>query len=965
MADTDGSVAISIDLDSSEAEKDLARLKSKIIKLQDEMSERNYTKSALEKQLEEAEKAYINLYNSSKGTLRTDEQVQAILAAEKEVERLKGELDRCNRSIQTGNIELDAAINRYGEISAQAQNAGENSEQAADGVERMSEATRHADGFMSKFSSRIAGLAKRVFVFSMITSALRALRTWVGNVIQKNEEAQASIAKLKAALLTLVQPLVSVVIPVFVQLVNLLTRLVTIMARVVSTLFGTTLQKSAQAAKGLNEEKEALDEVGESAKEAEKSLAGFDEINMLGSKDDATKSAKASEVSADENKSPDFDIIINSPLDTILEFFAGAALLALGAILTFSGANIPLGIALMAIGAAFICDAVNLNWQAISQAMQGPLGLIFGLVSGALLVIGAILAFSGGNIPLGIAMMVVGAAGLAGAVAINWNTISQKIQGTMGAVVGVVSAALLALGAVLAFSGVNLPLGIGLIAVGAVGLATTVAANWSTIQSALQGPIGAIAGLISGALMVIGAVLLFSGGNIPLGVGLLIAGAAGMAATVAANWDTITGLLQGSIGAIVAAVSVAILAIGAVLLFSGASIPIGLGLMVVGAAGLAASVAANWSTVQRYLQGPVGAIVGIISGAILVIGAVLLFSGANIPLGLGLVAVGTVGMASAVTANWGTIQSALQGPIGAIVGVISGALLVIGAILAFSGAALPLGIGLMVVGAAGLAASIAANWETIQESLGGPIATITAMISAAVLVLGVILLFTGAGIPLGLGLILAGGAGLAASIAPNWDFILDKLKGAWENIKEWWNSTVAKFTDPEWWKELGKSMIDGLLEGLKGIFSGLKDWASSVWDSIKGAFSGDKAKQSISGGIRSTAAISTARYAAIPPISNYKIPALAQGAVIPPNREFMAILGDQKRGNNLEGPESAFEDAAARGMQRAMGNMQINVNSTVEFRGSLAQLARVLQPYITSETSRLGPQLVSGGGLVR
>ncbi len=34
------------------------------------------------------------------------------------------------------------------------------------------------------------------------------------------------------------------------------------------------------------------------------------------------------------------------------------------------------------------------------------------------------------------------------------------------------------------------------------------------------------------------------------------------------------------------------------------------------------------------------------------------------------------------------------------------------------------------------------------------------------------------------------------------------------------------------------------------------------------------------------------------------IPYLAQGAVIPPNKEFMAVLGDQKSGNNIEAPES-------------------------------------------------------------
>lgn len=33
------------------------------------------------------------------------------------------------------------------------------------------------------------------------------------------------------------------------------------------------------------------------------------------------------------------------------------------------------------------------------------------------------------------------------------------------------------------------------------------------------------------------------------------------------------------------------------------------------------------------------------------------------------------------------------------------------------------------------------------------------------------------------------------------------------------------------------------------------------------------------------------------------IPALATGAVIPPNREFLAVLGDQKSGTNIEAPE--------------------------------------------------------------
>ena len=44
------------------------------------------------------------------------------------------------------------------------------------------------------------------------------------------------------------------------------------------------------------------------------------------------------------------------------------------------------------------------------------------------------------------------------------------------------------------------------------------------------------------------------------------------------------------------------------------------------------------------------------------------------------------------------------------------------------------------------------------------------------------------------------------------------------------------------------------------------------------------------------------RSAPMPTIAGRNIPALAQGAVIPPNREFMAVLGDQRHGTNLEAP---------------------------------------------------------------
>lgn len=49
----------------------------------------------------------------------------------------------------------------------------------------------------------------------------------------------------------------------------------------------------------------------------------------------------------------------------------------------------------------------------------------------------------------------------------------------------------------------------------------------------------------------------------------------------------------------------------------------------------------------------------------------------------------------------------------------------------------------------------------------------------------------------------------------------------------------------------------------------------------------------------------------LPKITIPQIPKLAQGAVIPPNREFMAILGDQKHGTNIEAPLATIQEAVA------------------------------------------------------
>ena len=52
------------------------------------------------------------------------------------------------------------------------------------------------------------------------------------------------------------------------------------------------------------------------------------------------------------------------------------------------------------------------------------------------------------------------------------------------------------------------------------------------------------------------------------------------------------------------------------------------------------------------------------------------------------------------------------------------------------------------------------------------------------------------------------------------------------------------------------------------------------------------------------------------------VPALAQGAVIPPNRQFLAMLGDQRSGTNIEAPLDTIRQALAETLAAWQGGAQ-------------------------------------------
>lgn len=501
----DGKIVFSTKIDNANVDKDLKRLEHKIRQAEESISKNKNAKLPLVNQanelgvkLDEAkakaemlrqEMAAINSamapgsgpedYAAASADLP---RVQAALQAqEKEVAVLQKQWDGVNNKIDGYDAKIRMAQDS---ITANTAKANELSLQMTGSGAKMSAAFASARAAAARFEQRIISLGKRILVFSVIASAFRAIKNYMDQLLSKNQEYTAQLAQLKAALATAFQPIYEFILPGLLAVLRVLTSIVLVVANVLSALGGKTLGQSSKSAKALNEEADAIGAVGGAAKEAKKELAGFDEINTIGSPD--TGGGGGVGAGGGTSDFADFDTAeYKAKIDELTVYLSGA-LLALGAILAFSGANIPLGIGLMAAGAIGLASVVKANWGAMSGELTGALTKVALVLGGAALAIGAILAFSGVKPVLGIALMAVGAAGLASASALNWNTITTALQGPVGEVVAIASAALLCLGLVLACSGMNVPLGIALIAAGAVGLVTVGAMNWNAIQEKLQ-----------------------------------------------------------------------------------------------------------------------------------------------------------------------------------------------------------------------------------------------------------------------------------------------------------------------------------------------------------------------------------------------------------------------------------------------------------------------------------------------
>ena len=309
MANADGSVIFSCDLDSAKAQKKLSKLRDEISELNSKLEKETGNKMNLEKQLDaasqaakateervkmlrkEVERLNDREWIQKQGFTQNEYQTQVLdrrAAAEaelkqqeellhtqtKEVKTLSAAYEETTANIDSMTARLDKAKVTAGELIA-------NTEQERREREAENSALAKAGQYAARFRDQVKSLARSMLVFSVITAALMALRKQIKAAIATSAEASDAFARLKGALLTLAAPLMDVLIPALTWLMNLLAAIVSEIVTIISILSGKSKKSMEASGKNLYKEAAAIDATGKAAKEATDALAAFDEINKL------------------------------------------------------------------------------------------------------------------------------------------------------------------------------------------------------------------------------------------------------------------------------------------------------------------------------------------------------------------------------------------------------------------------------------------------------------------------------------------------------------------------------------------------------------------------------------------------------------------------------------------------------------------------------------------------------------
>lgn len=202
---------------------------------------------------------------------------------------------------------------------------------------------------------------------------------------------------------------------------------------------------------------------------------------------------------------------------------------------------------------------------------------------------------------------------------------------------------------------------------------------------------------------------------------------------------------------------------------------------------------------------------------------------------------------------------------------------------------------------------------------------------------------------------------------------ITNIETGWFGYRRWWTNTMAPILKSDWdtfWVNVKTAAVLGLAK-IESVFPGfvgkVKDQLNKIITHLNILLIRLSAAFNALIGLINQLEIDIPSIGfgipgihwspGLSPISGApQIPYLASGAVIPPNARFMAMLGDQTKGTNIEAPADLIRQIVAEEMAANQGSQEFTFN----FAGSLGALVRELKPYIDNENTRVGKSMIRG-----
>lgn len=454
---------------------------------------------------------------------------------------------------------------------------------------------------------------KRIATYRLLRTMLKEIadgfRTGMNNAYQYSkliggdfaasmDRLATSSLYLKNSLGAMVMPIVNLLAPAIDWLIDKFVALINVINQVFSLFSGAATW--TKALRFPQQYGAATGAATQKVKELQKTILGFDEINKLNKQTEPSGGggaggmdfSKMFEESQYEGIFGNLKDFIQRHLQEIEMILAGFEFV-LGALLFLTGHPI-IGAALMIHGASKIFNTMaNVDWSSASKALANSLTTIEATVGGFALGLGAMLLFSGANVPLGLALVAVGAAMIYQAMSVNWKSAEADLSTALSTISGIVAGFIMAVGAIFLVTG-HVGIGLGLMIAGGIMSLGVATVSWDELGNDVSKSLQNILGILGAFILPVGLCFLLAGHPV-IGIGLMIAGGIGVLGTADVNWDSVGNKTKHVLSQILTLLGSALLPIGLLIALScPALLPLGIGLMIAGGLSVAQYVI-NWN----------------------------------------------------------------------------------------------------------------------------------------------------------------------------------------------------------------------------------------------------------------------------------------------------------------------------------------------------------------------------------